>query len=418
MKRLAQLLFMSIMLLGLVLNLSGCGGSSGDKSSSVGDPFAAGGGAGTSAGTSTTAITAQDPTFNLVLTTDLIKPTDLTKLPQIDANIGTVLLTAQCLSIQGGVLIDPNTPSGDIKIDPGAPVQNQKIEYKIIAGPGTITYPAYSGSTPGKDIVTDSNGKVEAVYTSGNVLYTTNVIIEASTTIGVKTYRAYTQFQIVRGTGVITFVTTKTPTDPDGTLHTLDKTVAARFAGIQFTYMQQAPFKVTDSNGNPRVGVPITFSIESQLTNLATVTIQNPTVTTDSAGSGIFNIGVIMTAPAPGVTVTDSVIYKAVSNDANPLVAYGGFVSSLTTQVALLAIAPTSSSFAAADAVGATRTFLVSGGSSPYAVNSDNSAKVRTTISGSVVTATLVDAALWTDTVTISVVDSSGQTASATIKRQ
>lgn len=332
--------FFPMMLMIICLALAGCGSSGSGATPS--DPLApAGGGSGPITGGGTP-ITSQDPTFNLALSTDLIKPTDLTILPQIDANIGTVLLTAQFLSIQGGVLLDPNDPGGDVKIDAGAPVQNQKITYKIIAGPGTITYPAYSGSAQGENIVTDSNGKSEAVYTAGNVLYTTNVIIEASTTIGGNTYRAYTQFQIVRGTGVIKFLTTQTATDPAGTLNTLSFSVKHDSTATTVTFPQLIPFKVTDSNGNPRVGVPVTLDMYSQSGTAGVVInylengVVEPTantVTTDSSGAGIFNITVTVPVPVtPGFTYSEGIVYKAVTNDAIPLTAYGGFIVSATRQ--------------------------------------------------------------------------------------
>ncbi|KAA0890462.1 hypothetical protein [Oryzomonas rubra] len=403
------------------LALAGCGGSNAGTNSSASDQFSTGttgSGSGSGAGTGTTPVTTQDPTFNLALTTDLVKPTDLTKLPQIDANNGTVLLTAQCLSVQGGVLIDPNAPGGDIKIAPGAPVPNSNIFYKILAGPGSITYPQYPNSPSIDHAITDNNGKAEAVYTAGNVLSTTNVIIEASTTIGTNTYRAYTTFQIVRGTGVITFITGKAPSDPDGTLISLTKTLDASFVGVPFEFMQQLPFKVTDSNGNPRVGIPVTLSVYSQLTNFASTSPVPQTITTDSAGTAIFNVGVSMTGPPINITHTDSIVYQAVTNDTTPLTAYGGFVVSLTTTVPPLALAPSNVSFAAGDGAGAMRTFAISGGVGPYTVNSSNTARITVSRFGTTVTATLVDASPWTETVTISVLDSAGQTASATILRQ
>ncbi|MFZ2950390.1 MAG: hypothetical protein WA003_12985, partial [Desulfuromonadaceae bacterium] len=178
-----------------MLSLTGCGSSS---NGSTGDPFSsssASTGTGTSTGTVTTPVTAQDPAFSLTLGTDLKKPTDLTVLPQIDANIGTVLLTANLLNISGGVFIDPvsNQP-----IAAGAPVPNQAVSFNILAGPGTISF-----TTP----VTDKNGVANAIFTTGNVTYTTNVLIEATTTVDGKNYRAYTSFQIVRGTGIISIGT-------------------------------------------------------------------------------------------------------------------------------------------------------------------------------------------------------------------
>ena len=102
-------------------------------------------------------------------------------------------------------------------------------------------------------VSTDSNGNAMTTIAPGNVLTTTNVILMATATFSGQTIRAYAPFQIVRGSGVITFISEKPASDPSGTLYTLglDKKVEASFAGIRFEYMQQLPFQVTDANGNP-----------------------------------------------------------------------------------------------------------------------------------------------------------------------
>jgi hypothetical protein len=340
------------------------------------------------------------------LGTDLTKPTDLTVLPQIDANIGTVLLTANLLNISGGVFIDPvsNQP-----IAAGAPVPNQAVSFNILAGPGTISF-----STP----VTDKNGVANAIFTTGNVTFTTNVIIEATTTVDGKNYRAYTSFQIVRGTGVISIGT-------GGTLETLSKEVDP-FIAASWIYRQIVPFKLTDSNGNPRVGIPVTLSEYSQQGDSIVkidylkdpITEPNQqTVTTDAAGMGVFNVSTEMDTPLPGGVNIDSIVYKAVTNDAIPIVAYVGRIYELISKIPTLAIAPTSASFTATDVVGATRTFTVSGGKAPYSASSSNPARVTVSISGSTITATLFDASAWTEVVQISVLDGSGQTVSASLSR-
>jgi hypothetical protein len=193
--------------------------------------------------------------------------------------------------------------------------------------------------------------------------------------------------------------------------------------------MQLIPFKVTDSNGNPRVGVPVTLSVYSITTlnpndviiNFLVPPVMEPTqqtITTDSAGQGIFNTTVTLLTPPPGGVNIVDVVFKAVTNDAIPVTAYVGNTYTLSSKLPPLTLAPSNLSFAAGDVVGATRTFAISGGVAPYTVNSSNTARVTVSRSGTILTATLADAALWTEVVTISVLDSLGQTASATILRQ
>lgn len=202
--------------------------------------------------------------------------------------------------------------------------------------------------------------------------------------------------------------------------------------------LQPIPFKLTDSNGNPRVGIPVTMYVYS-ITTLnpndvtidflvpttisGTVTAPNPepnqqTITTDSAGMGIFNTEIFITSPPVGSFTSVTVVFKAVTNDPVPVTAYVGQNYSLTSITSALALAPSSLSFAATDVAGATRTFALSGGVAPYTVNSSDTARVTVSLSGTSVTATLVDASPWTESVTVSVLDSSGLTASSTITRQ
>jgi hypothetical protein len=385
-----------------MLSLSGCGSSS---SGNTADPFSNGStNTGTGGTTPTTPVTAQDPVLSLDLNTDLKLPTDLTTLPQVDANIGTVLLTAKLLNITGGTFIDPNS---GLKTEAGSPVPNQTVTFTILAGPGTISY-----TTP----LTDKNGESKAILTTGNVTYTTNVIVEAATTIAGKNYRAYTSFQIVRGTGIITIGT-------NGTLDPMNATIDPNLASGE-VFLQQIHFKLTDSNGNPRVGVPVTLSLYSQSGN-STVVIDylkipvtepsQQTVTTASDGTGIFNVSVTMTAPPPGLIDTDSIVYKAVTNDANPIIAYVGGTYSLTSKLPTLVITPSAASFGTATDI----TFTISGGVPPYSVTSNNTSRVIATLQadGHTVLAHLVDTTAWTGSVTISATDFAGQTVSATVTR-
>lgn len=115
--------------------------------------------------------------------------------------------------------------------------------------------------------------------------------------------------------------------------------------------LQPIPFKLTDANGNPRVGVPVTFYVYS-ITSLdpsdvtinflvpttidGTIIGQNPepnqqTITTDSAGMGIFNVSTTITSPPAGSFTALTVVFKAVTNDTVPVTAYVGQSYSLTT---------------------------------------------------------------------------------------
>lgn len=326
----------------VVLALAGCGGSS-NGSTAATDPFSEN--AATTdprTGTVTLPSTDQDPTFKLSLITDLKKPTDLTVLPQVDVNIGTVLLTAHLLKVSDGVFVDPltNQPTA-----PGAPLPNQTVSFNVLAGPGSIGY-----TTP----VTDQDGNVKAIFTTGNVNHTTNVIIEVTTTVDGKNYRAYTSFQIVRGNGVIMF-TDKAGLPPGGQSNMLEpwekKDVDPNITP-SVSVLQLIPFKVTDSNGNPRVGVPITLSVYS-ITSLDPddITVDflvsplmepdQRTITTDSAGMGIFNTAVHLRAPELGSFTASSVVFKATTNDPIPVTAYVGGSYSITAK--LPPISPTAS---------------------------------------------------------------------------
>ena len=308
----------AVFLVPVLMMVAGCGNSGSGTAPAA--PFAKD----ASPGTPATQLTAQDPNFSLTLSSDLKKPTDLTMLPQIDVNIGTVQLTAQLLNMSGGVYVDPGTQQS---IAAGAPLPNQPVTFKVLAGPGTIGY-----FTP----VTDKNGVVDAIYTSGDVPFTTTVIIEADTTVAGNNYRAYTSFQIVRGTGVISFGSNIL----SGVSLQVDAAVSP-----SWNLMQLIPFKLTDSNGNPRVGVPVTISVYS-ITTLnpgdvhidflvapVTETTQQ-TITSDSAGQGIFNAVATLATPPPGGTNSFDVVFKAVTNDPIPVTAYVGDTFSLSSKPA------------------------------------------------------------------------------------
>ena len=281
--------------------LAGCGGSNGSGTGT--DPFSAHSGTldnGTVFGNVSTA----SGKTGISLTTDLAT---------VDVNNGQVLATANLVSS-------------------GAALSGVPVTFSIEAplnGPATVA-PGFTG------VVTDSNGAAITRITTGNSLITTNVIINATAKIGTKTFVAHASFQIVRGGGVIMF-TSDAGTNSGGQnnlLTPVTETVDPAL-GFDWHYAQLVPFKVTDSNGNPRVGVPVTISVYSINTkNPNDVTVDflvdpvteptQQTITTDSAGQGIFNADIRIGNPAAGGATVVAVVFKAVTNDPIPVTAYVG----------------------------------------------------------------------------------------------
>lgn len=403
MLRSLRLLFFGLLPL-LVLCLPGCGGSG----SSSSDPLANQSSTSSSLANQTTnptsPVTSQDPVFSLDVDTDLWAPTDLSSLPQIDSENGTVLLTAKLLNMTGGVFVDPVTNQ---KTEAGSPVPNQVVTFNVLAGPGTISY-----ATP----LTDKNGEAKAILSTGYVASTTNVIVEATVTVSGKNYRGYTSFQVVRGTGVIMFTSAAAtkPGEQNSMLPPIEKKVDPA-ATPAVAFVQLIPFKLTDANGNPRTGVPVTLSVYSTNGAPTDVDIDRQTVTTDSAGMGIFNVSVALESPPPNSFTTTSVIFRAVTNDANPVTGYVGGSYSLTATPPPLTIAPSSAVFGTDTEVALT----VGGGVGPFTVSSSSPARVTAALQpdGVSIVARLVDSSQWTGTVSVSVTDSAGQSATATLSR-
>lgn len=376
-----------------LLTLSGCGGGGNSSSGGVFDDTSGG----VTTGATTPAGTA--PPFSLVVNTDI---------NQVDANIGTVLATAQLKNASSATVSFTDSAGKVVSVNAGAAVPDQVVTFTVLAGPATV-----GATTP----VTDVNGLANAIVTTQDAPYTSNVLLEAKTVVLGVTYRAYTSIQIIRGIGVINI---PIGAPAAGTLATMERTINPSLVS-GFRYIQQIPFKLTDSNGNPRVGVPVTLSVYSQTgSSVVTINYHAPTVsepsaatvTTDSAGQGIFNVTVDMNAPPVGITLTDSVVYKAVTNDSNPVTAYvGGFYT--LTSASPLAIAPETVTFGTQTTIQLT----VSGGAQPYSVSSSNPSRVSVSISGNIVTATLVDTSAWTTPVIISVTDAVGQTKSSILSR-
>lgn len=395
-----------------LFSLQGCGSSS---SSGAFNPTSSATGGGAGGGTSTTPIgTTEAPVFSLKLATDV---------SAVDANNGTVLAKATLISLTSGTTLNPATGQ-QADLVQGAQVPNWPVTFTILAGPATLTPPSLPTRSDPNTINTDSNGLAVMPITSGNTPITTNVLVQASTVISGQTVTAVTSFQIVRGTGIINF---------PGTPISSEKTVPPDPGVGSWIFFQQIPFTVTDSNGNPRVGVPVTLSVYSHASNALVPSIitidylQNPvtepnqqTVTTDSQGKGVFNVSVQAFMPGPGFNTIDSIVFKAVTNDANPLVSYAGLITNLIESVSPLVIVPQTANFAATDVAGATISFTISGGALPYQVTSSNPGRVSVVLQPDGVTAiaTLQDASLWTGSVSISATDQKGQTATATVLRQ
>ena len=231
----------------------------------------------------------------------------------------------------------------------------------------------------------------------------------------------------------IAFLTGAGTSDPNGTLTTLTHTEPYNTTIKNITFDQLIPFKLTDAVGNPRANVPVILDVYSQAASSLVIIdylrngVVEPTantVTTDSTGMGIFNVTVTVPVPSPGSTFTDGIVYKAMTNDVVPDVKYGGFTVSSTTNPApvatYLTVAPSTANFSGSDVVGAILQFSVSGGQQPYSVVASNPSLVAVAVSGSTVTATLVDSSLWTGFVSFSVTDRNGIAAigSPTITRR
>lgn len=300
-------------LISVCLSLAGCGSSS-SGSGTVSDPMAAG----TTGGTTTPPPTGSGTvlSYKLTLSTTAASGTGTTVGPN-----STVIATA--------ILEDSN----------GNPVANQPILFEAVEGPVTITNTTIS---------TDSNGNsINFLKSGGTTTSAVDVILKASTNVNGQLVTSYSIFKIQRSeSNVIKFITTKSPTDPDGTLNTLDTTVEnipiplPPIPPPKITILQQAPFEILDNNGIARTRVPVKVSIYSIVggCTISDVYIDSPetvekTVTTDDSGIGIFNAGVSLDIPPVGSENACSIIYKAEAVDLNDptkiIFAYGGFIASV-----------------------------------------------------------------------------------------
>lgn len=286
----------------LVMSLAGCGGSSSGNA----NPFTPGTG---------------DPTT----------PT----------GAGTVLSYNLALSLTPvsgeGNVVGPNSTvvaTATLKDSDGKPVSSQPIKFEAVVGPVTIATPT---------VETVSDGRAINLLTAGG---TTNsavdVIIKASSNVHGQLVTAMGIFQIQRSeSNIVKFVTTKAPTDPDGTLNTLKVTLqAVPVPTDPKEILQQVPFQVLDNNGIPLAGVQATISVYSKIGDCP-VYIDSPettekTVTTDNTGLGIFNAGITLEVPEIGSENACSVIYKVEAPDYNnpaaKIFSYGGFIADLVNE--------------------------------------------------------------------------------------
>jgi hypothetical protein len=298
----------------VLLALTGCGS---DSSSPV-SPFVLNSTSGTTGGGGGGTTTAPTPTgsgtvlsYNLVLS---ITPTTGTGTT-VGAN-STVIATATMTDSSGN------------------PVANQPVKFEAVEGSQFVTIdPAI--------VNTDSSGKAVNFLKAGASTTSANdVIIKASTSVNNQLVTAIGIFKIMRSeSNIIKFITTKGPTDPDGTLNTLTATVhAVPTPAPPRTILQLVPFQILDNNGVPRSRVPVQISIYSEIGDCP-VFIDSPelpvvrTVTTDDAGLGMFNAGVTLEVPEIGSENACSIIYKAEAADSNDptktIYSYGGFIAVL-----------------------------------------------------------------------------------------
>jgi len=225
---------------------------------------------------------------------------------------------------------------------PPKPVQNQPVSFSIVAGPANATI--IDPSVP-----TDSIGNAVCRLKTGTVNSSSSIIVQASTMVNGVTVNAYTTIQIVRQNSyVINFITSKSTTDPDGSLNTLSGTVDAAYVGY-VTFKQLVPFQVLDNNGIPMPNVDVSIQVFNYGRNADTIVelvppwpgvpvvfppdVTKVTIRTDDHGMGIFTCNVSLLAPGPGLTNTESIIYNAtatISPDNINLLSYGGFIVTVT----------------------------------------------------------------------------------------
>lgn len=236
----------------------------------------------------------------------------------------------------------------DQQSDP-VPVQHQSVTFSVVGGPATVL---------DQNASTDSTGKAFCRVRSGSVDSSSSIILKASATVFGVAVDAYTTVKVVRQASyVINFLTSKTPTDPDGTLNSMSGVVPAGFAGY-VTFKQLVPFQVLDANGAPLPNVDVAIRVVNFGRNPDTLVELVPpwpgtpvlypaengavTVRTDDHGTGIFTCNVTVSSPGPGLTNTETVVYQASATVTVPgqdqapanlnLSSYGGFFVTVTQE--------------------------------------------------------------------------------------
>ncbi len=271
------------------------------------------------------------------LSASIIKMTLVSDKASVGVN-SDVILTASVTDLQS----------------PPKPVQNKEVSFKVLAGPGNMV--DYSGNVLAQGVATlastDSVGNAVCRLRSGTVNSSSSIIVQATTTVNDTLVTAYTTIEVVRQNSyVINFLTSKAPTDPDGTLNTLSASLPADAAGL-FTFKQLVPFQALDNNGVPLPNLDVSIEINNTGRNPDTLIQLIPplpglpvtypgadplivTVRTDDHGMGIFTCNVSLEAPGPGGFNAESIIYQATATvDGITLRSYGGFIASLTQEKA------------------------------------------------------------------------------------
>jgi len=226
----------------------------------------------------------------------------------------------------------------------GNPIANQEVTFEKVdpLAPVSVTTPL---------VTTDSSGKainfLKAESLPSNSTSSYDIIIKASATLHEQLVTSVAIFKIVRSAGnVISFLTSKLPTDPDGTLNQLAVSLtnvdpaSQPFTGI----VQLVPFQVLDSNGTPIPRQPVAVGIYSVMGGEGcSAYIDSPeagslqTVTTDDNGKGIFNAVVLMATPGVGSENSCSLIYRATTTIAGlpdpPVFSYGGFLANVKNEL-------------------------------------------------------------------------------------
>lgn len=215
---------------------------------------------------------------------------------------------------------------------PPKPIQNQPITFTVVGGPATVV---------DATVTCDSTGKAVSRLKIGTTNSSSSVIVRASTTLNDIEVAAYSTIQVVRQNSyVINFLTTKTPTDPDGTLNTMSYTIDDPNASGYYIFKQVVPFQVLDNNGIPKPNVDVTIQLSNYGRNRDSIIELVPplpgapvydkiTVRTDDHGMGIFLCNVWLMAPGAGGVNTESIVYSAtatVSPENISLLSYGGFI--------------------------------------------------------------------------------------------